>query len=258
MKVTLLGSGASGGVPLIGPEWGACDRHNRKNHRRRSSLLLESATTTILIDATPDLRMQLIDANIRRIDAVLLTHTHADHINGIDDLRVVNNHTAKTIDLYASAPDLDAMRQRFPYLFTLPTQDKHGRFFKPGLIPHELTYGLPITIGDVTLVPFCQDHGVCLTTGFRCGAMAYSPDVVRLPAESLALLGDLSLWIVDCLRVEKSPTHANLEQVIEWTQQLKPKRVVLTHMSHESDYDQLCKLAPKPIEPAWDGMVIHV
>ena len=256
MKITILGCGASGGVPLIGPHWGKCDPNNRKNYRRRSSILLQSATTTVLIDASPDLRMQLIDADIRHIDALLLTHTHADHINGIDDLRVINNHMAKKIDLYASPPDLTAMQKRFPYLFTQPAQDSSGRFFKPSLIPHALSDAEPITIGDITITPFRQDHGVCATTGFRCGAMAYSPDVVHLPAESLALLGELSLWIVDCLRMESSPTHANLDQVIEWTAKLKPKRVVLTHMSHESDYEHLRTQAPKPIEPAWDGMVL--
>lgn len=258
MKITILGCGASGGVPLIGPHWGACDSREPKNWRRRSSILIEDKGCILLVDATPDVRMQLIDAGISHVDALLLTHSHADHINGLDDMRMLNNAMQRPIALYATKETFEEVKQRFPYIFRTPSRNKEGRFFKPCFISHIITIGKTFSVNGLDIVPVRQDHGVCQTVGFRYQNMAYSPDVVRLPEESLAQLRGLSLWIVDCLREKPSPTHAHLERVIKWTNSLKPKHVLLTHMSHESDYSTLKHHAPKPIEPAWDGMVVEL
>lgn len=262
MRVTVLGCGGSGGVPLLGNDWGACDPANPKNRRRRVSVLVEVGGIAILIDASPDLRMQLLDAGVSRLDAVLFTHDHADHTHGIDDLRFLRRgRGVPPLDAYAMPATLASLSGRFGYIFR-QSEEGSGTLYRPFLVGHEIEG--PFGVGDVPVVPFEQDHGMGTTsTGFRIGGrdgqggVAYSTDVVRLPDASLARLHGLDLWVVDCLRLEPHPTHAHFDQVLEWVALLKPRRTVLTHLNHTVDYEALRSRCPPGVEPAYDGLVIE-
>jgi phosphoribosyl 1,2-cyclic phosphate phosphodiesterase len=254
MKVTILGCGSSTGIPAIGPDWGACDPADPRNRRRRASLLIECRGQTILIDTSPDMREQLIDANTGRLDAVIMTHAHADHLHGIDDIRSVNRAVNKAIPLYADAKTLGEMRQRFGYVFDPVPAD--GYFYKPHLIPH--TIDGPFAIAGIEIVPFTQDHGYSTTLGFRIGALGYSTDVTELDDAAFDALAGVELWIVDCLRYEPHSTHSHLAKTLGWIDRLKPGRAVLTHMDRPLDYRELAARLPPGIEPGIDGLVIEL
>lgn len=255
MKVRLLGCGSSGGVPTIGNVWGSCDPANPKNRRRRPSVLVESGGTRVLVDTSPDMREQLLDAGVAGFDAVLYTHDHADHVHGIDDLRIVRRHTTRNIDVYAGPDVLDRITRRFGYLFT-----GHGGldgFYRPICDPHVIDG--PFRVGALDVVPYVQDHGICRSLGFRFGPFAYSTDVVGLPEESLVALDGVDTWIVDCLRDgEPHPTHANLDVTLAWIARVKPRHAVLTHMNHQADYEAMKKRLPPEVEPGYDGMVLEI
>jgi len=254
MKVTVLGCGGSGGVPLIGNYWGACNPNNPKNRRLRVSILVEEGETTILVDTSPDLRQQALDVGMKRLDAVLFTHAHADHLNGIDDLRPFNRLMDRPIDAFGAPETIQEIRERFGYVFA-PIPPEHG-FYKPCLAPHEVTG--PFSVGPVPIVPFEQDHGFSKTTGYRIGDMAYSTDVVDLPEASFAALSGLKLWIVDCLRFERHETHAHLDKALAWIARVKPARAVLTHMNYSVDYDEIASRLPAGVEPGFDGLTITI
>jgi phosphoribosyl 1,2-cyclic phosphate phosphodiesterase len=254
MKVTMLGCGPSTGVPAIGPDWGACDPGDPRNRRRRASLLIECRGKTVLIDTTPDMREQLLDANIARLDAVVMTHAHADHLHGIDDLRSINRQIKQAIPLYAGATTLDEIRQRFGY--TLQPIEPGGFFFKPTVTPH--TIDGPFTAAGLPVVPFGQDHGYSRTLGFRIGALGYSTDVVELDDAAFEALAGIELWIVDCLRYEPHPTHSHLAKTLAWIERVKPRRAVLTHMDRPLDYRELAAQLPPGIEPGQDGLVFEL
>ena len=204
MKITVLGCGASTGVPAIGPNWGACDPADPRNRRRRVSLLVEVGAVALLIDTSPDLREQLIDAGVSRLDAVLMTHAHADHLHGIDDIRQLNRLMKAAIPLWADARTLAEIGRRFGYVLEPPHEP--GLFYKPTLEPHEITG--PFAIAGVGVVPFTQDHGYSTTLGFRVGRMAYSTDATELDAAAFTALAGIELWIVDCMRRAPHPTTA--------------------------------------------------
>jgi phosphoribosyl 1,2-cyclic phosphate phosphodiesterase len=254
MRVTVLGCGASTGVPAIGPDWGRCDPGDRRNRRRRVSVLVEIGATIILIDTSPDLREQLLDAGVARLDAVLMTHAHADHLHGIDDLRAVNRLMQSAIPLYADAQTLAEISRRFAYVFK--PVDEPGRFYKPTLVPHEIT-GL-FEIGGIPIVPFVQDHGFSTTLGIRIGGFAYSTDVTELDDNAFAALAGVELWIVDCLRREPHPTHSHLAKTLSWIARVRPRRAVLTHMDQSLDYRELSAELPDGVEPGHDGLVIDL
>ncbi len=254
MRVTVLGCGPSWGVPSIGPFWGRCDPKDPRNRRRRVSVLVETRGRTILIDTSPDLREQLIDAGTRRLDAVLLTHAHADHLHGIDDLRAVNRLMRAPIPLYCDRATLEEIRRRFGYVLEPPTEE--GRFYKPSLLAHEIEG--PFSACGIEIVPFAQDHGFSTTLGFRIGAMAYSTDVTELDERAFSVLGGVELWIVDCMRREPHPTHSHLAKTLSWISRVKPRRAVLTHMDSSLDYEELSRELPPGVEPGQDGLVIEV
>ena len=250
----MLGCGPSTGLPAIGPDWGACDPSDPRNRRRRASIAIECRGKTVLIDTSPDMREQLLDANIGRLDAVIMTHAHADHLHGIDDLRSVNRAMRQTIPLYADQKTLREIEQRFGYALT--PIEPGGFFFKPTVTPH--TIDGPFTAAELPVVPFVQDHGYSTTLGFRIGALGYSTDVTELDDAAFTALAGIELWIVDCLRYEPHPTHSHLAKTLAWIERLKPRRAVLTHMDRPLDYRELAAKLPPGVEPGQDGLIFEL
>ncbi|MGE5538633.1 MAG: MBL fold metallo-hydrolase [Gemmatimonas sp.] len=259
MRVTVLGCGGAGGVPLIGDEWGACDRNESRNRRLRASIMVESGGERVLIDTSPDMREQLLRAGVSTLDAILYTHEHADHVHGIDDVRTLNRISRRAIDAYGSVPALNTIVKRFNYVFSPPPiEGGKPAFFKPCLTAHEITPGRPFMAGTLDVVPFAQDHGFMMTLGFRFGDFAYSTDVVRLDDAAFAALEGVKVWLVGCLGYKPHPTHAHMERVLGWIERVRPQRAVLTHMTTGLDYRTLCETLPKGVEPAYDGMVLDI
>jgi phosphoribosyl 1,2-cyclic phosphate phosphodiesterase len=254
MKVTVLGCGASWGVPAIGPDWGRCDPADPRNRRRRSSLLVESRGAALLIDPGPDLREQLLAAGVARLDAVLLTHAHADHLHGIDDLRMINQLIGKPIPFFTSVEALREVERRFGYTLQPPVAGKP--LYRPALA------GQPVdgafTASGMAVVPFAQDHGFSTTLGFRIGPLGYSTDVTALDEAAFAALAGVELWIVDCLRRAPHPTHGHLAKTLAWIERLRPRRAVLTHMDQSLDYRELAAELPTGVEPGYDGLTIEL
>lgn len=250
MKITILGCGTSSGVPMIGCACPVCRSDDPRNRRRRVSILIEADGTRLLIDTPPDLHGQLVDAGVSRIDAVLYTHGHADHVHGIDDLRSINHLMARTLDVYGSSGTLSAIRRRFGYAFEPPG----GEWAKPSLNP--IAVAGPFTHGGLVIVPFPQEHGRVTTTGYRIDDMAYSTDVKALPEQSFTALRGVRLWIVDCLGYREHPTHAHLALTLEWIARVEPKRAVLTHMSHQFDYETLRGALPAGVVSGHDGLIV--
>lgn len=260
-KLTLLGSGSSGGVPRLGNNWGACDPSNPRNRRRRCAALIERiagrGATRFLVDTPPDLREQLLDANIGAIDGVAFTHDHADHTHGIDDLRILAFNMRRRVDVHFDDVTGASLKSRFGYCFEAPA----GSSYPPILTAHDITPPTPITIngaaGPIEAVPVQQLHGDQTSLGFRVRDVAYSPDISGMSEESEAQLTGLDLWIVDALRYIPHPSHFSVKQALEWIERIKPKRAVLTHLHIDLDYAALKRELPPHVEPAYDGMVVH-
>ncbi len=259
MKATILGCGPSGGVPLLGRkggDWGQCDPANPRNRRRRVSILVEAEGATLLVDTSPDMREQLLEAGVAGLDAILFTHAHADHAHGIDEVRALNRAMGKPMPIHASGGTLAELRRRFPYIFATPDPAAEVAFYKPALEPHEIQG--PFEAAGVAVAPFLQDHGFSKTLGFRFGRLAYSTDLVGLDEAAFAALAGVEVWIVDCYRRTPHPTHSHLAQTLEWIARVKPRRAVLTHMDAELDYEALRRELPPGVEPAYDGMAVEV
>jgi phosphoribosyl 1,2-cyclic phosphate phosphodiesterase len=256
MKVTVLGCGGSAGVPVVGAGWGDCDPAEPRNRRRRASVAIESGGRILLIDLSPDLRVQLLDAGIDRIDAVLLTHPHADHLHGIDDLRPINRLMNKAIPLYADAATLAELLRRFGYALSEDNSAEPEGFFRPSLVPHEI--GGQFTAAGFPVVPFAQDHGFTTTLGFRIGAFGYSTDVTELDDNAFEILAGIEFWIVDCLRRQPHPTHSHLAKTLDWIARLRPRRAAFTHMDQSLDYRALAAELPDGVEPGYDGLTFEL
>lgn len=256
MRVTMLGCGPSWGVPRIGGEWGACDPQNPRNRRRRCSVMVEEGGTRLLVDTSPDLREQLLDAGVSALDAVLLTHAHADHLHGIDDLRTVNRLMARAIPLYADTATMAEVVQRFGYIFAPINPQARASFYKPAL-ERRIIDG-PFEAAGIAVTPFAQGHGFSTTLGFRFGGFAYSTDVIELDDAAFAALDGVEFWIVDCIRREPHVTHSHLEKTLAWIARVKPRRAVLTHMDESLDYATLCAELPSGVEPGYDGLTIEL
>jgi phosphoribosyl 1,2-cyclic phosphate phosphodiesterase len=261
LTFTILGCGSSGGVPRPALGWGASDPANPKNRRRRCSMLVErrdgAGCTRILIDTSPDLREQLIDAEVDWIDGVLYTHEHADHTHGIDDLRALYMHKRRRLDAYLDDATSRVLFHRFGYCFVTPP----GSNYPPIMNEHRIKPGEAVTIqgegGPITVLPFLQDHGDIPSLGFRFGGVAYSSDLVDLPNESLPLLADLDIWVVDALRYRAHESHFNVEDALRWIERLAPRRAILTNMHADLDYDALRSKLPGHVEPAYDGLTFE-
>ncbi|VBB68539.1 Metal-dependent hydrolases of the beta-lactamase superfamily I; PhnP protein [invertebrate metagenome] len=257
MQITILGCGGSGGVPTISHGWGTCDPSNLRNRRRRPAILVQSSATEILVDTPPDLRDQLLDVGIRRLDAVLYTHAHADHVHGLDDLREINRAMQAAVPVYAAPDALQQIVQRFKYAFlSAPETSVTTSLYQPALRPEPIVG--PFRIGGMTVVPFEQDHGFSTTLGFRFGSMAYSTDLVALSEKAFAILTGIKVWVVSCFTVHEHKTHASLDTVLQWAQRIQPHRTILTHMGPSLDYVTLKTHLPPAVEPAFDGMVVEV
>jgi phosphoribosyl 1,2-cyclic phosphate phosphodiesterase len=252
----MLGCGPSWGVPKIGGGWGACDPQDPRNRRSRVSVLVEEGGAALLIDTAPDLREQLLAARVQRIDAVLYTHSHADHLHGIDDLRTVNQLMQSAIPVYASAASLAEIDRRFGYVFAPVQPGRQSVYYKPVLEPHMIEGRF--TAAGVPVIPFRQDHGFSETLGFRIGAFAYSTDVIKLDEAAFAALAGVDVWIVDCIRRREHVTHSHLDRTLAWIERVKPRRAVLTHMDESLDYATLRRELPDGVEPGYDGLVIDI
>lgn len=247
-KLTILGCGSSWGVPVIGCKCKVCISSSPYNKRNRSSLLIQSDTTNILVDSGFDIRTQLLNFNIDRLDALILTHDHADHVCGLDELRVFHDlHRQKPLDLYTDHSTLDIITKRIDYLMK-------RKIFHPIGIDFESEH----IIGDIKIQFFLQDHGCMDSLGMRLGNIVYTNDVIRYPEESKKYLYNVDVMIIDCVDYKATQTHIGLPEVIEWYNEFKPKMMYLTNMSHDIDYFEIQKILPEGVMPAHDGLVVDI
>lgn len=252
LKVTVLGCGASGGVPLLKYGWGQCDSNNPKNRRTRSSIMIETEKTKLLVDMSPDLRQQLLRLESSQIDGVFVTHEHYDHTNGINELRPVYFGTGKSLQIFAKDYVMRSVKKMFYYLFEDSGRDLYKPYVEANVVEDEFV------VGDISGICFEQDHGYLKSTGLRIGDFAYTTDVVSFEKDTFEKLRGLDTWIVGCLSRDAKPTHANLDTVLHWVGELKPRQTYLTHMSVDLDYDSLRADLPQNVFPAYDGLQINV
>jgi phosphoribosyl 1,2-cyclic phosphate phosphodiesterase len=261
LALTILGCGSSGGVPRVAQGWGACDPANPRNRRRRCSVLVErgpsGARTSVLVDLSPDLREQLLGAGVDRLDGVLMTHSHADHTHGIDDLRPLVIAMRKRINVHMDEATSRVVRQAFGYIFEAPS----GSLYPPLLNEERLTKGRLARIegpgGPIEALPFGLDHGDIPSLGFRFGALAYTPDLKAIPAESLPFLEGLEMWIIGGLRYKPHPTHFSVDEALDWIVRMRPRQAVITNLHTDLDYEELNAQLPANVTPAYDGLRIE-
>lgn len=259
LEVTILGCGSSGGVPRADGEWGACDPAEPKNMRSRCSLLVRrsgegaEAETTVIVDTSPDLRLQTARAGAKRLDGVLLTHDHADQVHGVDDVRAFFTRQRAKIPCYMDTATEASMMRRFGYIFE--PEGGYPAICEARSIPgHGVRWHVDGPSGAIPVVTFDQDHGGVRSVGYRFGGVAYSSDVVNLDESAFAALTGLDVWIIDALRYRPHPTHAHVERTLEWIARLKPRRAILTNLHIDLDYETLKAELPRGVEPGFDGL----
>jgi phosphoribosyl 1,2-cyclic phosphate phosphodiesterase len=258
LEVIILGCGSSGGVPRADGNWGVCDPDEPKNRRSRCSLLVRRPgataedSTTVLIDTSPDLQRQTSVAGVKRVDAVLYTHDHADQCHGIDDLRAFAIRQRARIPTWMDAATWATLSRRFDYIYV-----SQGGY--PAICEHRplppLGTGFQISgpSGALPVTTFDQDHGGVRSVGYRIGPVAYSSDVLDLPESAFAALSGVKLWIVDALRWTPHPTHSHVEKTLGWIERVRPERAVLTNLHIDLDYRELSAFVPQGVEVAYDG-----
>lgn len=263
LRLTILGCGSSPGTPRITGDWGNCDPANPRNRRMRTAALVEriaakGGRTTVVIDTGPDFREQMLLASVKRIDAVIYTHPHADHIHGIDDLRGYVLEQRHLIDVHADQPTMQRLRQAFGYCFETPP----GSSYPPIVRAHLIDHTRPVVIegegGALTLEPLPQIHGDIISLGFRIGGLAYCPDISDFPDATAERLRGLDVLVIDALQYNTHPSHLSLGQALGWIEKLAPKSAVLTHMHVPLDYATVMAETPDNVEPAYDGMTIEI
>lgn len=260
MRVTLLGTGGSAGVPMIGGadgrgDWGECDPRERRNRRTRASILIEAASAAVLVDTSPDMRTQLLACAVPRVDALIFTHAHADHILGLDDVRILNRIVDRPLEAFATKETIGELERRFEYAFR---PWKPPGFFRPVLAPVPIGPGDDFSVAGMAFHAFDQDHGFIHTLGLRVGPFAYSTDVVSLDGAAHAALHGVDTWVVGCFQREPHHTHAWLARVLEWVAAIRPRRTVLTHMGTDLDWAWLAAHLPPGIEAGHDGQVLDI
>jgi phosphoribosyl 1,2-cyclic phosphate phosphodiesterase len=263
IEAVILGCGSSGGVPRADGAWGACDPSDPRNARTRCSLLVrrpaEGATdeTTVVVDASPEFRLQCVQAGVRRLDALLLTHDHADQCHGIDDIRAFALRQRRAIPCWGDAATCRSLQSRFGYIFL-------GEGLYPAIAdlfeapPFGESWTIQGPSGPIPVSTFDQDHGPVRSLGYRFGGLAYSSDVVDLPESAIEALQDLDVWIVDALRWTPHPTHAHVEKALGWIERVRPRRAILTNMHIDLDYAALAAALPPGVEPAYDGLTLRL
>lgn len=266
LRATVLGCGSSGGVPRIGGadgtgNWGECDPANPRNRRRRCALLVErisdSGTTRVLVDVGADAREQLLSAGVSDLDGVIVTHDHADHIHGIDDLRPIVLNRKRRLDVWSDPDTARTLTKRFSYVFEQPEGSTYPPIYN--LIVHDDSLTVEGAGGPVEAVAHVVDHGPnFVARGLRFGGLAYTPDVSALREDTADALAGLDLWIVDALRWTPHPTHAHVDLTLEWIAAIRPKRAILTNLHIDLDYDVLAAYLPDGMEPAYDGMTVEL
>jgi len=264
LEVTILGCGSSGGVPRADGAWGVCDPADPRNRRSRCSMMIRRPSeegperwTTIVVDASPEFRLQTAAAGTKRLDALLLTHDHADQSHGIDDIRAFAMIQRARIPCWADPPTSQTLLTRFGYIF-------HGEKGYPAIAdlvaapPHGEQWAVEGPSGAIPVVTFDQDHGPIRSLGYRFGPIAYSSDVLELDGAAFDALAGVEIWIVDALRYTPHPTHAHVERTLGWIERLKPARAILTNLHIDLDYAELCTRLPPGVEPAVDGQRFEI
>ncbi|GAA3888158.1 MBL fold metallo-hydrolase [Sphingomonas limnosediminicola] len=252
MKLRILGCGTSTGVPKIGNDWGRCDPDESRNARLRSSILVESGGERVLVDCGPDLRQQLLNAEVGRLDAVIVTHTHGDHCHGLDELRPIAQVMEKPVPIHARPHDLAELKQRFGYSFS------RSGFYRP--IAAAVPIADELRFGEISVRTVEQPHGGPTTLGLRFDegqkSAVYAIDFNDLTEDMAALYEGADVWIADCLTRTPHPTHAHLDGILKWARELRVGRVYLTHMGNGLDYRTLVSELPDWAAPAHDGLEI--
>ena len=258
LQFRILGCGSSGGVPRIGGHWGSCDPANIKNRRTRCSLLIQlidgNAVTRVLVDSSPDLRQQLLDAGVGELDGVVYTHAHADHVNGLDDLRVVFLNRGSRLPAWADEQTRTQLLRRFSYAFIQEEGSAYPSIMDLRSMGSEVV--IAGAAGEITLQRFPVVHGDMYSNGLRIGNLAYIPDVSDIDEESWHHLANLDCLILDALRRKPHPTHIHLSKSLEWIEKVQPRRAILTNLHNDLDYETLLAESPANVEPAYDGLTI--
>jgi phosphoribosyl 1,2-cyclic phosphate phosphodiesterase len=268
LSARILGCGSSGGVPRLGGadgagNWGACDPGNPRNRRSRCSLLVTrqgaDGVTRVLVDTSPDMRQQLLDARTGTLDGVLITHDHADQTHGLDDLRAFTISQKRRMDVWGDVTGLGSLKRKFGYCFEQPPGSDYPPILTGHVLPEPFApFEIPGSGGPVPVLAFGVGHGRIRALGFRFGGLAYTPDVDRLDQAALTALAGLDCWIVDALRHTPHPSHATVDRALEWISKLKPRRAILTNMHIDLDYEALRRTLPNGVEPAYDGMTMEL
>ena len=256
MKVTILGSGSATGTPAVDMGWGKCDPHEPKNRRLRPSILVEDGQSRVLVDTSPDLREQLLRTGVSRLDGVIFTHAHADHLHGIDDLRPINRVMKADLPMYADEQTIETIRTRFGYVLG-PLKPGATMYYKPCLTPVAIAPGRPFRVGAMEVTPYDQDHGHSRSLGLRFGPVAYSTDLVDMTEAGYQALNGVEVLVVAAFGDTPHPTHGHVDKVLGWIERVGPRRAVLTHLGPSLDYATLQAGLPPGVEVGFDGMVIE-